>query len=198
MRAGVVYRITCLTCTKQNRKTVYIGESARTSWDRGVEHLEAIRREDRESPLIEHAQDEHPGDPREFKMEVIKYVSRNLLRQASEAIEIGKHKEFNVINRRGEWGQNLPPKLTVEDDKEDVQIPTKRKARAQHAPETRPPSSRGNSQSSSCEEKSTKRRRTGTSTDSIEATQSHTIMVRADPELNQLVCNATPKIQNQL
>ena len=179
---------------KQDRKTVYIGESSRTSWDRGVEHLDAIKRENRESPLVEHGQDDHPDDHREFKMEVIKYVSRNLIRQASEAIEIGKHKDFNVINRRGEWGQNLPPKLTVEDDQDNVKIQAKRKAKAQHAPETRPPSSRGSSQSSSEDGRSTKRRRTQLSTESMTSTQSHTNGDRADPEQSQHACNTMPKI----
>ena len=49
-------------------------------------------------------------------MEVVEYVSKNLLRQATEAMLIGKHsKDYKVINRRGEWGQNLPPKLKPEE-----------------------------------------------------------------------------------
>ena len=41
-------------------------------------------------------------------MEVVEYVSKNLLRQATEAMLIGKHsKESKVINRRGGMGQKF-------------------------------------------------------------------------------------------
>ena len=35
MRAGLVYKIMCKTCHAKGDKTVYLGETARTSWDRG-------------------------------------------------------------------------------------------------------------------------------------------------------------------
>ena len=61
--------------------------------------------------MVEHSEEDHPGEPRRFKMEPICFPRSNLLRQATEAMEIEKDRSKNVINRRGEWGQNLPPKF---------------------------------------------------------------------------------------
>ena len=47
-------------------------------------------------------------------MEAIGFRSTPLWRQANEANEIGKHSSKNVLNRRREWDQNLPPKLSLE------------------------------------------------------------------------------------
>ena len=43
MKQGIVYKISCITCLDADRKTDYIGETARTSYDRGTEHLDALR-----------------------------------------------------------------------------------------------------------------------------------------------------------
>ena len=73
MRQGCIYKMTCLLCKEQGEKiSLYIGESARTAYDRGSEHLSAIRRRDEGSPLVEHHVLEHSREeePR-FSMEVV-------------------------------------------------------------------------------------------------------------------------------
>ena len=47
-------------------------------------------------------------------MEVIGYPKSNLLRQQGEAEQIRRHEKFNLLNRKGECGQNLPAKLSLE------------------------------------------------------------------------------------
>ena len=37
MRQGLVYEIRCKTCEKEGKDTAYVGETARTGYDRGVE-----------------------------------------------------------------------------------------------------------------------------------------------------------------
>ena len=61
MRGGAVYSIWCLTCREEGKQSVYVGETKRTMFDRGSEHLKAIQERDQESPLVEHHQGEH-GD----------------------------------------------------------------------------------------------------------------------------------------
>ena len=65
-------------------------------------------------------------------MEVVSYQSSNLRRQAEEADQILRHggEGFNLRNRKGEWGQNLAPKLSVEDQVEDIEL-KKRKVEVQ-------------------------------------------------------------------
>ena len=58
----------------------------------------------------------HNGEAAEFAMTIIATPKTNLLRQISEYHMMLKYAEKGILlNRRGEWGQNLPPKLTVDD-----------------------------------------------------------------------------------
>ena len=114
-REGVIYVMTCRKCEEAGDKVQYVGESARTAFDRGSEHLEALRKGNQESPLVEHNKEAHKGEPSMFKMEVVAYPRSNLQRQALEASMIqSKSAGTKLLNRRGEWGQNLPPQLTFE------------------------------------------------------------------------------------
>ena len=114
-RGGVVYRVTCGTCETKGENVYYIGESARTLYDRGLEHKKAIENRNEESPMVEHAREKHPESMDNFRIEAICYPTRTLLRQATEANQIQVHrKKGHIINRRGEWGQNLPPKFTAD------------------------------------------------------------------------------------
>ena len=109
MKKGLVYKITCQICQEAGSKTLYIGETSRTSFDRGSEHLTAIKKNNKESPLMEHHLECHSSQEPKFKMEVEGYYRRPLYRQTREGQLIADHSEGTLLNRRGEWGQNLPP-----------------------------------------------------------------------------------------
>ena len=115
-KQGIVYEITCQVCKSKEVTSSYFGESARTSFDRGLEHLMALRRMNKESPLVEHHLEEHPQQEPEFSMKVLKFIPKPLERQCQEAVLIDEYQGMKIMNRRGEWGQNLPPKLTLEDN----------------------------------------------------------------------------------
>ena len=111
MKEGVVYRMTCMNCEEKGSKTLYFGESARTPYDRGAEHLAAIRRMDSESPLVEHQTHDHLELEPRFKMEVVAFCPSNLIRQATETHHItssGGDLGVKLMNRRGERGENIP------------------------------------------------------------------------------------------
>ena len=121
-REGVIYVMTCMKCKEDDRKVHYIGESARCGYDRGAEHWKALQRGDPESPLVEHNQKEHPNDPSTFSMEIVSYITRNMTRQATESVKIQlMSSTCDLLNRRGEWGQNLPPKLTIDGEDGDYE-----------------------------------------------------------------------------
>ena len=126
------------------KTSIYVGESAICAYDRGREHLAAIARDDPESPLVEHRDLEHPGQQVAFEMRISCFPRSTLYRQATEAFQIEQNKANNVLNRRGEWGQNIPPKLVVEGEEENA---PKEKKRAKMA-------------SSFGEQRSSKRQRT--------------------------------------
>ena len=128
MRQGGLYEISCLTCQQENKTAKYIGESARTLYDRGVKHLTAHRCKNPESVLIEHEQEAHSGQEAEWSMKAIGLEKRNLHRQAKEGHLIA-NATGNILNRRGEWGQNLPQKIAIDDARGPINFPKKRKAR---------------------------------------------------------------------
>ena len=129
MQQGVVYQISCSLCKAEAKKTYYYGESARTGYDRGLEHLAALGRMNPESPLVEHLLEAHPGVGVEddedtsahFQMSIVSTHPKPLQRQCQEAHLIQTFREGQLMNRKGEWGQNLPPKLTLAD--EDLEKP---------------------------------------------------------------------------
>ena len=112
MNQGVVYQITCGTCKEKKIEVSYIGESARTPYDRGQEWITSLRRADPSNPLEAHARQEHPEEPRDFAMKILKKCNSPLLRQVTEAQLITETGEAStILNSKGEWGQNLPPRL---------------------------------------------------------------------------------------
>ena len=113
MRQGALYQIICQDCKLEGRESVYCGETGRTLYDRGAEHLQAHNRRDKESVMVEHEDEEHGGNMVSWVMMPKGFPRGNLLRQALEAHMITTNGEKNLLNRRGEWGQNLPPKLTL-------------------------------------------------------------------------------------
>ena len=76
-RQGVVYLMTCMKCKEEGRGAYYVGESARTPYDRGLEHLKAIRKGDMESPLVEHEEEYHGGLDAEITMKILWFHIQN-------------------------------------------------------------------------------------------------------------------------
>ena len=97
----VTYRIECSSCD-----SVYIGESARNAYSRGIEHTAALQNKDKDSVLYRHLQDKHSEDENTptFKMSVIDAHRSALNRQISEAVHISNTPDDDLINRRSEWG----------------------------------------------------------------------------------------------
>ena len=104
-RQGPVYKISCNTCKEiGDKESIYVGESARTLYNRGEEHRRALEQFDEESSMVEHSAEDHPGVPPDYSMEPICFSGSPLWRQAVEANEIMKNlnKNVKVLNRRGE------------------------------------------------------------------------------------------------
>ena len=80
---------------------MYVGESGRCAYDRGLEHNKALERDDEESPLVEHHQQEHQGLPKAFEMKIAHFTSKPLVRQSLEAHKIDlEQKDCQVLSRR--------------------------------------------------------------------------------------------------
>ena len=91
------------------------GETSRTGYDRGREHLSAMDKGDPNHPLVQHFQEEHKETQQvSAKMSILKIEEKNVYRQAQEGVYITSFKGDCILNGRGDWGQNLPPKLEVD------------------------------------------------------------------------------------
>ena len=91
----------------------YIDESARTSYDRGVEHLDTLRGGQEGHPLADHQQEEHPDSPDNFQIKIVFMNKSALVRQTKEGDMIANYQWDNLLNKKGEWGNKLPPILEV-------------------------------------------------------------------------------------
>ena len=119
MTQGVTYRIDCLTYQTDRQKTVrYYGESARTLFDRGAEHWSDWKKGKAKSVLTQHQEEQHQGEECSYQMNMVKSHRLALGRQAHEAVLISRFDGEELLNRRGEWGSNLPPTLVLEGEEE--------------------------------------------------------------------------------
>ena len=119
MTKNITYQITCQLCSEEGRTSQYIGESDSTSYDRGGDHLKALNSKDETNPLVEHWQNSHQGVEWRYTMKVTKVHDSALQRQVEEGFSIGNYRGDTLLNRKGEWGNNLPPKLIVEDSSQE-------------------------------------------------------------------------------
>ena len=103
-REGVVYRITCLECEKENTAAVYWGETARTGYERGVEHIEGLESKYEKNALWKHSSIHHEGELQEkdFKMEIVEGHRSPLNRQIHEGVELDTNSSTIVMNSKSE------------------------------------------------------------------------------------------------
>ena len=109
---GVAYRVTCLLCKETDNTSTYEGESGRNAYSRGKEHLRDLTNNSKESPLVNHQQKVHPGQPHKFRMTILKTFRQALDRQIEEATRIEETGENPLqMNSRSEWRSTPLPQL---------------------------------------------------------------------------------------
>ena len=99
MSQGIVYVIECSTCKAQGKESKYFGETAKTCYNRGAQHLAALKSGNKESPMVEHQEKHHPDTPRDFKMKVLSTHTKPLQRQSEEASLIEEYKSGAIMNQ---------------------------------------------------------------------------------------------------
>ena len=67
---------------------MYVGEIGRNSYNRGKEHLDALRLEDDENPLWQHCLVNYGGTSAQFSMKAVKRFHCCLVRKVNEAVRI--------------------------------------------------------------------------------------------------------------
>ena len=70
---------------------------------------------------MEHHQENLPEKQLKVKLEQVRSVVKPLQRQVLEGQSmVNVPSGTELMNKKGEWGQNLPPKFTVEDYRDGV------------------------------------------------------------------------------
>ena len=131
-KRNILYESVCLVCNKEDTggkfkskweefkkmKGIYVGESARSLFERVGEHWQDVRSVNSESHMLKHWHDQHKdqeGAPR-FCVRLVSSFGDALTRQISESVRIDLRGE-NVLNSRTEYSRCRIPRLTI--DKEE-------------------------------------------------------------------------------
>ena len=124
IRQNVLYESNCLECvseggpaTNQERReqgaSIYVGETARSLYERSSEHWQAAAMMKEESHMFKHAEESHKGDKLpQFNFKLVRSFKSALDRQIAEAIRI--EMRGAVLNRRGEYNRCSLTRLGVD------------------------------------------------------------------------------------
>ena len=116
-RESVVYKGTCLTCRDKGKRSVYVGETSRSGYIRGRQHIEAIKdhRKHGNNAFAKHIEEEHGGRKTEFRMDIVKHLRTPLERQVSEGVEIARAKADLILNSKLDYFQPGMKRITFGD-----------------------------------------------------------------------------------
>ena len=113
-KENICYRVFCLECGLANVKAEYTGESSRTSYLRGREHLEGLARRSDKNALWKHCVECHGGREVQFRMKVLRGHRSPLTRQIQEGVEIENSQADIIMNSKGEWNGSRLPRIVIE------------------------------------------------------------------------------------
>ena len=131
MKRNLVYEHICTLCNPDAKKSgeletinlevpsVYVGETARSIYERAKEHCEAFRSRDQDSHILKHWTLHHgsEGHP-EFTMKVVHHHRSALSRQVGEAIRIRKRGGV-TLNSKSEYNRCKITRLSLEQAEEE-------------------------------------------------------------------------------
>ena len=116
-KRGIVYTNTCRDCISGDNPKWYVGESARSSFERGGEHCRDYVRQKQDSHILKHLEVAHPGQTEpNFDFRVKGRFKSALVRQVTEAVMIRRAGE-SVLNSKGVYNRCYLPRLVVEMDR---------------------------------------------------------------------------------
>ena len=132
-KRNLVYRTWCHTCRekdekeisvekseisgKENKNTrlhVYIGETCRSAYERGNEHLDDVKQLKPSSHILKHLVDKHEREDFtnvDFRMEVLAFSRTAYERQILEACEIQMNRHHHIMNSKSEFNRSAIPRL---------------------------------------------------------------------------------------
>ena len=101
----------------------YIGETCRSSYERGSEHLADMRTIKPGSHLLKHVLDQHEGETLEevdFRMRVVKYHKSPFERQIHESVLIRASIFHHLLNSKVEYNRCQIPRIAIKMGEKEV------------------------------------------------------------------------------
>ena len=102
---------------KNIMKYKYIGESARSAYERLWEHQHQLEQLSPESHMLKHIVEKHPDakiENIEFRAKILKYTRSAFERQIRESVLIQENREsHNILNSKSEYNRCSLPRLTT-------------------------------------------------------------------------------------
>ena len=103
-------------CTREGCRYVYYGETSRTGYSRGLEHLRGIKKKDKDSVFVEHVIERHSSDFEYdkcsgFKMNICETHKSAFERLVTEAVKIDLS-ERPTMNRKTGFKTNTVLRLS--------------------------------------------------------------------------------------
>ena len=119
-RRNITYVTTCVSCVQKQKEDKtgkeparYIGESCRSAYERGKDHLEGYLHCREDSHMAKHRILEHPGEEVTFKMKVLAKHKSAFERQVTEAVLIEVMDDGSLLNSKGGFNRCVLPRLQV-------------------------------------------------------------------------------------
>ena len=126
VRRNILYESECVKCVpseerndlslerKEAHASLYVGESARSLFERSTEHWKAALLEKEESHMHQHMMEVHREEVAkpDFKFKVVKTFKSALDRQVTEAVRI--EMRGSILNRKGEFNRCSLTRLGVD------------------------------------------------------------------------------------
>ena len=101
------------TDTKIPGKNIYVGETARSLYERTKEHVRDGKKRAEDSHIAKHWDECHHGEEMpEFRFRIVKRFQDSLSRQVSESVRIDLREE--VLNSKSVYSRNRLPRLEIE------------------------------------------------------------------------------------
>ena len=102
---------------RQIKRYMYVGETARSGYERGLEHLRDFQEMKLDSHMLKHYVEIHEGEKMEtieFGMRIVKEARSAFERQIAESFHIQNQKKNNIIlNSKSEYNSCALPRLTA-------------------------------------------------------------------------------------
>ena len=120
----MVYEVKCSICEERGSKSRYVGESARSFYERLGEHMYLFKQKKQGDPekneassaLWLHSRDRHNGEMRttDWTTKILSSHRTALNRQVTEAMIISNEGLDILLNSKNEFGANNLPELVLQ------------------------------------------------------------------------------------